>query len=150
MSRIPLPERGQPLDLSYMYSIVEAINSLASESAAITQKNNFVLKGITGNRQTQKILNSQVIASYFDIVQATAVTAGTLRTEKIIFDPVFSAPPIVTATIVNTSNTTSSTNTTVTVSNVTASGCTLNIRFNSAGQASLGVNVIAVGLPRNF
>jgi hypothetical protein len=31
MAKIPLPERGQPLDLSYMYQVATAINDISSE-----------------------------------------------------------------------------------------------------------------------
>jgi len=29
MARVPLPERGQPLDVSYIYSLAQAINDIA-------------------------------------------------------------------------------------------------------------------------
>ena len=36
MAKIPLPERGQPLDVTYVYQLAEAVNSLATEVSAST------------------------------------------------------------------------------------------------------------------
>ena len=31
MAQIPLPERGQPLDVTYIYQVVDALNSLTKQ-----------------------------------------------------------------------------------------------------------------------
>ena len=147
MSRIPLPERGQPLDLGYIYSIVETINDLAAEGAAITQKNNFIFKGPLSSKQSQRLLNAQVFATYVDILQSAQATSGEIKSQTVLFDPVFSSPPVVTATVVNNSTTSSAVDTSLTVTNVTSGSCTVNIKFATSGQQSVGVNVIAVGIP---
>ena len=29
MAKVPLPERGQPLDVTYLYQLIEAVNSVS-------------------------------------------------------------------------------------------------------------------------
>jgi hypothetical protein len=36
MARIPLPERGQPLDVPYIYKLVETVNKLSTEVSSAT------------------------------------------------------------------------------------------------------------------
>jgi hypothetical protein len=36
MAKIPLPERGQPLDVTYIYQVVDALNSLSTQVSDAT------------------------------------------------------------------------------------------------------------------
>jgi hypothetical protein len=38
MAKLPLPERGQPLDVSYIYQLATAINDLASQISPAVYK----------------------------------------------------------------------------------------------------------------
>ena len=38
MAKIPLPERGQPLDVSYVYQLANAINELSTQVSPATYK----------------------------------------------------------------------------------------------------------------
>jgi hypothetical protein len=34
MAKVPLPERGQPLDVTYLYQLIEAVNDLSTNVAS--------------------------------------------------------------------------------------------------------------------
>ena len=36
MAKVPLPERGQPLDVTYIYQLAETINDLATQVSSAT------------------------------------------------------------------------------------------------------------------
>ena len=36
MAKVPLPERGQPLDVTYIYQLVEAVNDLSTSISDAT------------------------------------------------------------------------------------------------------------------
>jgi hypothetical protein len=146
MARIPLPERGQPLDLSYIYAMAQAINDLAGEGSALTQSNNFVLQGQVGGNKSSKLLKAQVIGGYTTI-SATSVKSGDEYTSSISFNQAFSTPPIVTATVQNTSDTKSGTDVTLTIKSITSTDVTVSAKFGTTGVSTIGVNIIAVGLP---
>jgi hypothetical protein len=38
MAKIPLPERGQPLDVTYIYQLAETINDLSTQISSATYK----------------------------------------------------------------------------------------------------------------
>lgn len=147
MSRIPLPERGQPLDLSYIYTMAQAINDLSEEGSALAQGNNFILQGKDGTLQSSKLYGSQIFAKYITISSLSSLNTGGEVTKQVDFTPGFSAPPVITATIVNAGNTVSGTDVSVVIQNITSSSAQITIKFGSSGLSSVGVNVIAVGLP---
>lgn len=145
--RIPTPERGQPLDLSYIYTIVDTINQLAEESSALNQGNNLVINSRGGAQSTSKIYKSQIIGSYVTIGTSNFNTSSSEATQTVTFDQAFSEPPIVTATIVNTGNTVSGTDISVVLKNITTQSCDVTVKFTTSDITSVGVNLIAIGLP---
>ena len=55
MSKIPLPERGQPLDLSYIYEVAKAVNSLAEDVSPSTYKYVSVDSPMSGMQKLQML-----------------------------------------------------------------------------------------------
>jgi hypothetical protein len=147
MSKIPLPQRGQPLDMSYLYTIAKAINDLSDQGAAMAQSNNFVITDRLGSKKSSKIIGGQIYGDYVTIYAAGATNSSNERSQTINFKPAFASPPIVTATVVNTSTTSTGTDVSLVVQNVTSDSCTVVVKFGSSGLASVGVNIIAVGFP---
>jgi hypothetical protein len=146
MAKIPLPERGQPLDLSYIYSMATAINDLAGEGSALTQGNNFVLQGQVGGNKSSKLLKSQVIGGYTTISGASQNT-NSEYTATITFVQPFATPPIVTATAVNVAETIAGADVRILIKNVTTTDVVLSAKYGTSGVTAIGVNMIAVGLP---
>ena len=97
MARVPVPQQGQPLDLSYISTLANAVNQLSEEGAALAQDNNFILRGnTTSTPSSHKLYGAQIIAQQ---IRFTAGTSDTLE-QTVSFSPYnFKGAPIVTATL---------------------------------------------------
>lgn len=150
MAQLPLPARGQPLDVSYLYTITEAINSvtqaisdsdvnyssIATSGYPLTNLRTSDLKFCAG---TIEILTNQQTSS-------VAVDTGYPFTWDYPGAINFKYPPIVTATVVNAGNTTLGSQAWVSLLNVNTDNCKGQVIFGKAGQATVTVNLIAIGL----
>lgn len=141
MARVPIPQQGQPLDLAYIATLANAVNQLSEEGAALAQGNNFILQGrLADTPSSFKLYSAQIIAQEIIFV---AGTSDTLE-QTVSFSPYnFSTPPIVTATLVNTSDTEAI----VSLKNVTSGSVTVLVKFPASENNSTGVSIVAVGIP---
>ncbi len=145
MAKVPLPERGQPLDVTYIYQLVEAVNDLSTSISDATY--NYTDVDIVGaEKKSLKTSDTKFVGKFKQIANNETVTAGQEKSYSISYSN-FKFPPIVTASVVNTSGTTAGTNTSVVISSITASQVDFIVKFGSSGTASVGVNVIAIGVP---
>lgn len=146
MARIPTPDRGQPLDVSYIYQIVEAINDLSSQISSAKYK--YASVDTSEGRQSTLLTDTKVVAGEQIIYPAlTTVTAETDQAFSYSFRGEYKYPPIVTATPVLIEGTSSGKDVSVVISSVTNSGVNGIVRFNSPGQLAVKVHIIAVGIP---
>jgi hypothetical protein len=147
--KIPVPERGQPLDLSYIYKITEAVNQL-SESA-VYSANKFISIDTPGagvGRQDVKVTDTRMVAGYKEIVNGTTITQGTELTFSYNFDVAeFKYPPIVVATPQNISGTEAGKDVSVVLTFVSASRVEGVVRFNTTGSVAVGIHLMAMGVP---
>ena len=60
MARIPLPERGQPLDVTYIYQVVDALNTLSTQVSDATY-NYTDIDVVGGEKQSLKTSNTKFI-----------------------------------------------------------------------------------------
>lgn len=142
MSIIPFPQVGQPLDISYIYQIVTAVNDLATKVSSST--GNYA----TINNETAKTSNLKVIAQSKEVTTGNAsVNAGSEQTFNISFSSAFKYVPVVTATPVNIGGTPSGKEVSVVLTSITTSGVSGIVKFNASGVLSVNVNIIAVGIP---
>ena len=145
MAKVPLPERGQPLDVTYIYQLAEAVNDLSTSISDATY--NYTDVDIVGaEKKSLKTSDTKFVGKFKQIANNETVTAGQEKSYSISYSN-FKFPPIVTASVVNTSGTTAGTNTSVVISSITASQVDFIVKFGSSGTASVGVNVIAIGVP---
>ena len=145
MAKLPLPERGQPLDVTYIYQLVEAVNDLSTSVSDATY--NYTDVDIVGaEKKSLKTSDTKFVGKFKQIANNETVTAGQEKSYSINYSN-FKFPPIVTASVVNTSGTTAGTNTSVVISSITASQVDFIVKFGTSGTASVGVNVIAIGVP---
>jgi hypothetical protein len=147
MSQIPLPERGQPIDLAYIYQIAEAINTL---SAQITPSTNRYVTIETPLDGKQSVLSSGVKmnAAYINVTSTSAsVLAGQEEDFSYSFPAEYKFAPVATATLVNIGGTASGKDASVFIKNVTTSRIDGTVRFNSGGELTVGVNLIVIGIP---
>jgi hypothetical protein len=143
MARVPVPQQGQPLDLSYISTLANAVNQLSEEGAALAQGNNFILKGrLADTPSSYKLYGAQVIAQ--EILFA-AGTSDTLE-QTVSFSPYnFSTPPIVTATLINPSDNKAI----LSLKNITSSSATVIVKFPTSENNKTSVSVMAIGIPSN-
>jgi hypothetical protein len=146
MSKIPTPDRGQPLDVSYIYQLAEAINELAATTSSATYK--YAAIDTSNGVQNSLITETKIVAGEKIIYQtATTVTADSTVAFSYPFKGEFKYAPIVTASPVLLEGTASGQNVTVTLQSITTARVDGTIRFNTAGSVAVKVNLIAVGVP---
>lgn len=146
MSKIPLPERGQPLDVTYISQMAQAINELSTAISPATYKYTSIDTPNAG-RQNIKGSESRVIAGYVRVVNSGTITAGEEKSFTYSFPGEFKYTPIATATALNTGNTVAGKNVTVVLKSITTSGLEGMVRFNTSGDVSIDVNLIIIGVP---
>lgn len=146
MAKIPLPERGQPLDLSYVYQIANAVNDIASEISPSIYKYVSIDTPSAGKLNIRSS-ETRFIAGYLDIATNSNVNSGNEKTFTYNFNTDFKYPPIVTATLINVGNTPAGQNVSVILTNVTTSSAEGIVKFNASGDISVGINLIVVGIP---
>jgi hypothetical protein len=146
MSRLPTPDRGQPIDVPYLYQVATAINSLADQIDASAER--FTTVFTDNGKQDLRTSNTRFYAATQEIYSQTEVRAGDLKDFFFQIEG-FAFPPIVTATPFNSipGSSTSSNDVLVVLTSVTNSEIRGFIRFNSSGNVSISVNVIAIGVP---
>ena len=141
MANIPLPERGQPLDVTYISQMATAINNMSKILPATIK--NFSVES-SGSVNLNEIF---FIAKSKAVVSSGTKTAGEEVAFPIDYNSViFKSPPIITATLVNTGKSTAGKNTTIVLSDITPSGATGTVRFNATGDVSVVVNLMIMGL----
>jgi len=146
MAKIPTPDRGQPLDVSYIYQIVEAINELAEQSVNATFKYSSI--DTTSGPQNLLITDTKVTAGETVIYSSeTDVSPGKTESFSYSFKSEYKYPPVVTATPVLITSTGSGRDVSLVIESVTTSRVDGKITFNSTGKAALKINIIAIGVP---
>jgi len=146
MAKIPTPDRGQPLDVSYVYQIVEAINDLSSQIYSARYK--YASIDTTSGNESTLLTDTKVVAGEKVIYPTlTNVTAETTQSFSYSFKGEYRYPPIVTITPVLIEGTSSGQNVSVIIQSVTNSSVNGIVRFNTGGSLALKVHIIAIGIP---
>lgn len=146
MSKIPLPEHGQPLDLSYVYQLVNAVNDLSTKVVS-SDKKYLSVDTDSAARQNLKTSDARIIAGYVSVANNTAVDLGQEIEFTYPYPPDFRYDPIVIATPINTSDSNAGDNVTITLKSTKGSLVTGIARFSRSGVASVGVNLLIIGVP---
>lgn len=142
MARVPLPERGQPLDVSYIYSLAQAINDV---SVAVSDGSNHTSKI---NGQSLQTSNTRFVAMTQQVSSGEAAKGGDLITNnEFSFDYEFKYPPVVTISPVNVGMNDEGANVIVSIKEVTTSKVVYDVLYNTTGTVSISVNIIAIGVP---
>jgi len=146
MAKIPLPERGQPLDLTYIYNLASAINELSDQVSPSTYKY-VTIDTPSAGKQSVKASEARIIAGFVEVTNNSTVSSGNEKTFSYDFSTDFKYAPIVTATPVNVGNTQAGKDVSVVLKTVTTSRVEGVVRFNTSGDLSVGVNLTIVGIP---
>jgi hypothetical protein len=144
LKTIPVPDTGQPFDVSYVYGIVETVNEIVKQ----IQPTNNRFTVIKTPSDTSSVLTSgaRIHGEYVEVFSDTSVTAGDEKTFEVNLTG-FTKPPVVTATPYNISDAVAGNNVSVILKSVTTSKVLGVVRANVTGKISIGVNVLAVGIP---
>jgi hypothetical protein len=147
MSRVPLPERGQPLDLSYIYQIANAVNELAVQLSPTVGRYTSI-ETVGAGLQSVRTSDARIVGGYVVVNNSSATTADGEGTFSYNFSD-FKFVPVVTATPILTGNvgTDASKDIIVILTRVTTNRVEGIVKFNTIGVADVGINLIAVGIP---
>jgi hypothetical protein len=145
MAKIPLPERGQPIDVSYIYQITNAVNQL-SDKITSTGFNYTTIDTPSSGKINRKTSEIRVIGGSIN-VEGTSVVAESTKSFTYPYGGDFQYAPVATATIVNKGQTPAGDDATVVLTSVDASGLSGLVKFRKAGNVSVAINLIIVGIP---
>jgi hypothetical protein len=136
--RIPTPQKGQLIDHTYLSQIIEAVNTIAQTE---TQSQ---VRG-----QTTKSQNLQIVGQYKEITTNENVKQGDNKPFAVEFGIKFKNIPIVTVTPQRATRNVASREVSVVIDSISESTVSGYITFTgtSTGAATIGINVIAVGIP---
>jgi hypothetical protein len=147
MSKIPLPERGQPVDTSYIYQIANAVNELATQLSPTTGRYTSI---DTAAAQTQNVRTSdaRIVGGYVAVSNNSSTSPDGEGSFSYNYSD-FAYAPIVTATpiLIDGTATESGKDIVVVLTKVTNNRVEGIVRFNTIGVASVGINLLIVGIP---
>ena len=146
MAKVPLPERGQPLDVPYIYKLVDTVNQLSTEVSSATY-NYTTVDTVSAGKQSVKTSEVRMIGGYVEVANNSTVTAASEKSFSYDFPSDFKYQPIATATPVHIGNTPAGQNVSVILKTVTTSKVEGIVRFGASGDLSLAVNLIIIGIP---
>lgn len=147
MAKVPLPDRGQPLDLSYIYQLAEAINNLSNQLSPVNAK--YTSIDIPNSLpQSVRTSDARIVGGIVSVTNTATNTSGTDVEFTYTFSD-FAYKPIITATpiVTDIANTQASKDVTVVLTNITTTSVTGVVKFNTAGVGSIGINLLIVGIP---
>lgn len=145
--KIPLPQRGQPIDIDYIYQIVSQLNSLSS----IVGSNTTVLSTVNNGVSPRKENTTNNLRFFADTKNVRKATVAANFTEQFYFDlnPSFIQVPIVTISVVNNNKSAAGNSVTAVITNVSTSrvdGIVFYQNASSTGAVDININMIAVGV----
>ena len=143
MANVPTPERGQPLDVAYLYTLASAINDI--NNTAIY--NYTTVDTVSAGKQNIKTSEARIVAGYYTVASNSTVTASQTKAFTYAFPNDYKYAPVVTASPVNVGKTSAGENVSVVLTDITRSGVTGLVKFNTSGNVSIVVNLIVVGIP---
>jgi hypothetical protein len=146
MAKIPYPDRGQPLDVTYIYQMASAINDISNEISSATYNYTSVQNPQTTEFNTIQTRAAKIVAGYYTVTTGEDVTGGQTKSFSMEYSG-FKYPPIVTATAVNKGTSEIGDDVIVIIRSVTTSRVDGIVKFNKTGQATTTVNIMAVGIP---
>lgn len=146
MAKIPLPERGQPLDVSYVYEMAQAINDLSKEVSPATY-DYVTIQTADYGPQNRKATEIRVIGGLVKLASSRSVLSGDQLPFSHSFAGEFRFPPIVTATPVNVGQTPAGSNISLVLNDPSTSSVNGFVKFNTSGEVSVNVNLIIIGIP---
>jgi hypothetical protein len=147
MSKVPLPERGQPLDVSYIYQLANTINELSNQLSPVIGRYTSI-DTISSGQQNIRTSDVRMVGGYVPVTNNDATTPDGEVSFSYSYND-FAYAPIVTATpiIISTNTTDAGRDVSVILTRITTNRVEGVVRFNTIGVASVGVNILVLGVP---
>jgi hypothetical protein len=145
MSKLPLPQRGQPLDVSYINSIVTELNDVVSQTLPTSSNVTRIKYSPNLTEEKTSTLRANIYGVVHSVATGATVTAGEERPFDITYE--YKYPPIVVATPWNQGGTDAGKNVSVYINNVTAAKATLVAKFATSGVATVDISILIIGIP---
>jgi hypothetical protein len=139
MAAISLPERGQPLDVNYIYEMASQINNITNTIAVRSSSSSRV------NTNSETTSNLRIFATTIPL-SITSVTGGDFEPFSFNY-PELKFTPVATATTVNNTGSDAGKNTSVVLNTVSTTRAEGIVRFGTSGAVNISINVIVVGIP---
>jgi hypothetical protein len=138
MGAISLPERGQPLDVNYIYDMANQINNLT---------NTVSIRSTTSSRINENSDTTSNLKIYAANKTLSTTNASGNTTESFFFTyPEFKFAPVATITVINNSGSTVGDDISHTLRTVTTTRSEGIVRFGTSGAVNLTVSIIAIGI----
>jgi hypothetical protein len=147
MSKVPLPERGQPLDLSYIYQLANTINELATQISPRVGRSTSIDTASAG-QQTVRTSDARIVGGYLTVTNGSSTGTDGEGSFSYNFSD-FAYAPVVTATplLIEDSSTESGKDVSVVLTKITNNRVEGIVRFNTIGVSFVGLNLLIVGIP---
>lgn len=140
MGILATPNRGQPLDVDYVSQIAGQVNQLTTLVGDRSSSFSSI------NDVSVKTADIKIFAKTVNVFASTNKTDGDVVDYTISYPP-FNGNPIVTATIVSGASSSIGDDSVVVLKNISTSGCTFRVTFNTGGNLDIFVNILAIGFP---
>jgi len=139
MPQLELPDRGQPLDISYLYRIVNEINNVSSSIGNIVSK----IKYRDVSTPSQPAITSIVFYAETQKIVDANLSIQTNATASFDYSSVFKTTPVVICSVTSISGVS---NLYAVLNSVTQNSCKVNV-YSSAtsGTIEADVSIIAIG-----
>lgn len=146
--KLPLPQKGQPFDLAFVYKIVEEINNLWN-AVGLRVSSYSSIQTSKGNISSVRSSDVRTVAGFVEVISGAKVAADEEKTFSYPFDRPFKYAPIVTVSIetVGDNKADSARRASAVLTQVRQDGISGVVKFEVPGTASIRVNIIAVGIP---
>jgi hypothetical protein len=146
MSKITLPERGQPLDVKYLYELAQAINDVSAKVSTAT--NNYTtIESSGGTTENIKTSETRIVGKILSVANNVSVASAKSLPFTYNFPGDFKYAPVVTASLINLTKGGAGENASLILTDITRSSVTGQITFAKTGTATVNVSIIAIGIP---
>jgi hypothetical protein len=138
MAAVSLPEKGQPLDVNYIYDMANQINNLT---------NVITVRSTTSSKINENSDTTSNLKFYASTKTLSTTNASNNTTESFFFTyPEFKFTPVATISVINNSGSTAGDDVTFTLRNITTTRAEGIVRFGTSGAVNLSVNIIIIGI----
>jgi hypothetical protein len=146
--KLPIPQRGQPLDVTFISDIVRSVNDLYDKVAIKVSA--YANLWTVGGRKQVRSSEVKFVSGQVKINTEKTTSSDQYVDFEYRFDIAFKFAPIVTATPISLRSggaSKAAKDATVILTDVTTNSVRGTAKFETIGEFTVGVNIIAIGIP---